>query len=1047
MSFDSFHIRELSESASSGGRVPQKRTSRIVRYIRWVIARLPRTRKGVIRLGLKLIGLGIVGGILYAAFLWTTLPDLDDPASLLAAQSTVITDRNGVELYRLFSEEDRTYIPGKWIPDSLKQATIAIEDERFFKRGCIDVRAIGRAVLANIFDFKSQGASTITQQLARNALLTREKRFTRKVKELMLACQLENEMNKEELLDLYLNWIPFGQNAYGIEQASQVYFSKAASGLTLAESVVLASLPQRPTYLSPYGKNVHTSVNEEVEEQIQNGSVTDLSSVPDESIRIGLLGQTFGTGAQAFYIGGRTDQVLRNMQDQGFIEESDRLAALDELAVMEFVPSRENIRAPHFVLWVRDAVEEMFAGTLGEGLLEQGGLTIETTLDWNLQEIAEGVIAFHREDILERFGAYNISLVSTDPKTGEILAYVGNTDYNDQEHGGKIDMALAPRQPGSSFKPFIYAAAFRNGFGPADILYDVPTKIGDNEPQNFDGEFMGLMTMRQALGASRNIPAAKAYFLAGEEERILQLVHSLGAPTPLNRKRELQEERGEFDYGWPLSIGAAETPLFEMVQAYTTLAGAGAARPLEHIRKITDKHGNILYELQHEESTPVIDPRIAYQVTSSLSDESVRPEEYWKTQLTIPGYETAAKTGTSNKCLEWEDENTCLLRKPDNAWLMGYTPNLVTGVWVGNANSASMYEKAGGLNTASPVWRDYMMRAHRDMEEPEEAFEVPDDIVQPQVSMLSGQLPTECTPVDLRRADVFLKEHAPTEPDPNCVQLTIDKVTKLLASDACPSDAHDKGSFLVVKSLFPERFPEWEEGVQAWFDEQMELWYATDNHSGATIKIPRAPTEECDPKLTPGRLVKPSLDIIYPQSGGTASYPSFKPKLSYSVGSIIHEMVYSIDGKRIAKRTSEPFDSPLRVPRSIKESGTHKLTVTLTDEYFNTVSQTVSFRFDEDKELPTVKLLNPTDGRRLIPGETIRLRASASDANGGLKYVQFFVGETLLSTKPKKPFELEYKIDLSEGNYTIRAVAEDFAKNRAEDSVEVTVGGLLEISN
>ncbi len=992
----------------------------------------------------KLVRKIIIGFVLfvflYFAFLWITLPDIDDPASLIASQSSVITDRNGVELYRLFSEEDRTYITGEQIPDHMKQAMIAIEDERYYERGCLDMKAIMRAV---IFWGRAGGGSTITRQLARNSLnLFQDNKYNRKLKEVVLGCQLERRFDKDELIELYLNWIPFGQNAYGVEQASQIYFGVEAKDLTLAQSAVLASLPQRPSYFNPYGRHLHTEVSENVHKNVIEGNITKSSQIPNNKVMIGLLGDYAGTGSSLLYVGGRTDQVLQNMEDQEFINEQERLTAIEELENMEFEPTRENIRAPHFVLWIKEEIENMFSATSEEGLFEQGGLTIETTLDWDMQEAAEEVIEFHREDILTRFGAYNMALVSMDPKTREILAYVGNMDYFDTEHGGKIDMVHAPRQPGSSFKPFIYASAFQHGYSPATPIWDVPTKIGDNEPQNFDGLFKGLMTMRQALGASRNIPAAKTFFLAGGEEKILRLVRDLGAPTPLVRKSELAMEREDgFDYGWPLALGAAETPLIEMVQAYGTFASGGESAPVVPIRRITDKKGNILYEAQSPVKTnTVLDNRIAYQVTSILSDEWARPEEYWKTQLTIPGYQTAAKTGTSNKCLEWKDEDTCLLRKPDNAWLVGYTPNLISGVWVGNADSSAMFEKAGGLNTASPIWRDYMMRAHRKIKSPKTEFEAPEGVVRPQVSMLSGEFATECTPVHLRRADIFLKENAPSAQDPACKQLIVDKLTHLLASDECPKEAQEEGQFLVAQSLLPKRWPQWEEGVQEWVSKQMELWYADETHSGAIITLPIAPTDDCELSLTPGRLEKPELTIKFPTQGGVASYPAFHPKIDYTVVSEIREVVYKVDGKRVARQESKPFDRTIRVPRSVKKSGLHSLTVILVDEYYNEITKSVSFRFDEDKKKPTVRLIKPKSDISIKSESDVFMKAEANDPDGAIKYVQFFLDDTLLSTKPKEPYELTYTIGLPDGTYTLKVIAEDLAKNKAEDSITITIG-------
>ncbi len=988
-----------------------------------------------VRMGIFLFGLGI----LFLLFLYITLPDIENPRNLLASQSTVITDREGVELYRLFQEEDRTYIDGSRIPQYAKQAIIAIEDERFYTRGCLDIRAIARV----IFLLGQQGGgSTITRQLARNALdLQKENRYIRKVKELILGCQLESQYSKEELIDLYLNWIPFGQNAYGIEQASHVYFGKSASGLTLAESSVLAALPQRPSYFSPYGSHVRTKVTPAIEEQVLDGSITKVSQIDDDDIEIGLLGTNIGTGSITLYIGGRTDQVLRNMQNGEFITEQQRLAALSELEGMKFQPSRESIRAPHFVLWIREQMEEIFGSSAEEGLFEQGGLTVETTLDWDLQQAAEDVIAFHREDIANRFGADNIALLSVDPASREILAYVGNADYSDEEHGGKIDMVHVPRQPGSSFKPLVYAAAFEQGYSPATVLYDVPTKIGDDEPQNFDLKFMGPITIRAALGASRNIPAAKAFFLAGGEEKILSLVARMGAPSPLVRRNELAQERPDgFDYGWPLALGAAETSLYEMAQAYTTFAAQGAYKPFVSIRRITDKKGNILYESQVQEEEQAIDPRIAYQITSILSDESARPSEFWRTQLTIPGYQTAAKTGTSNKCLEFAPDGDCRLIKPDNGWVLGYTPNLFTGVWIGNADSSALFDKGDGLNTASPVWRDYMMRAHRKLENPIATFTEPDGIIKTLISTLSSELPTECTPVQHRKADIFLEERPPTKPDPACAQLTIDQVTHLLASDTCPAEARASGSFLIAHSILPDRWPTWEEGVQAWVTKQMDLWYATENHSGAIIPLPVAPTEYCDPALTPGRLTKPTLSIVFPREGGVASHPSFKPQITYSSEATVREVHYKIDDRNVKTVTESPFEQPLRVPGSLRKDGNHTLTVTLIDEYYNEVSAKVLFRFDEDTTLPSIRILQPSDGAHVKNGDSLTILADAEDLDGGIKYVQFYLGDTLLTTKPQAPYELSYKIDLPDGTYTVRAVAQDIAENTGEDSVQIVVG-------
>lgn len=965
---------------------------------------------------------------LYLAFLWMTLPDISDARNLIAAQSSVITDRNGTELYRLYSEEDRTFIPKEQIPEHMRQAIVAIEDERFYDRGCLDIVAIARV----FFRFgQAGGASTLTRQLARNALdLKRESIINRKMKELILGCQLEAQYSKEELLNLYLNWIPFGRNAYGIEQASQSYFGIPAKDLTLAQAAVLAALPQRPSYFSPFGHNVHTRVSDHARERIIAGKITKTSDLRDEDVTVGLLGARSGTGATSIYIGGRSDQVLRNMQNMGAITEAQRLQALRAIETMTFRRSRENIRAPHFVLWVKQQVEDLIVQGAEEGILDQGGLVIATTLDWTMQQAAEQAIATRKDD-LARYSIYNAALVAADPKTGEILAYAGNSDFLDEEHDGKVDMARAPRQPGSSFKPFMYAAAFEKGYGPATVLYDVPTKIGDDEPQNFDGGFWGIMNIRRALGASRNIPAAKTFFLAGGEPAVLDMAHRLGAKTPLLTKTTRLQQEPDFEFGWPLALGAAETPLLEMVQGYATIANGGTFRPLAAIRRISDRHGNIIFEIRTEdEESQVLDPRIAWQITSILSDVSARPNEYWQTILSVPGTQAAVKTGTSNKCLERKTDGSCIKRKPDNLWTIGYTPSLVAGVWIGNADAMPLADKAESLTNASPIWKEFMTKAMKTLPDAVPSFAMPSGLVQPLVSRLSGELPTECTPVEWRAGDVFLEERAPSKPDPACVRVAIDRVTGLLASDECPTEAREERSFLVLKEPLAERFPQWQEAVIAW----------AQSDTGAGLPLPLAPTEKCTLALTPGRLEKPRVLLKYPQDGDGVSYPFFRPRIDVKVGSSVREVRYALDGKLVTSIASgSTLDPALQVPRSVEREGSHVLRVTIVDQYFNTATAESTFRFEEDTRPPTVRIVKPADNVTIISGAPLSVEVEVEDHEGGIKYVEFYLNDRLLARKPREPYILSYDADLKPGTYELRIVATDLADNTAEERMNVTV--------
>ncbi|HVW66959.1 MAG TPA: transglycosylase domain-containing protein [Candidatus Peribacteraceae bacterium] len=1018
---------------SRRSRVPA--AERWQRFRAWMHA---RGRKRLIRDGVIAI---VVIGFVYFGYLWITLPNINDPRNLTAAQSSVILDRNGTELYRLYNEQDRVNTPDADIPDDLKHALVAIEDSRYYDRGCIDWRAIGRAVFRL---GQGGGASTLTRQLARNALdLEHENILNRKIQEMILGCQLESKYSKDQLIDMYLNWIPFGKNAYGVGLAAKTYFNKDVKDLTLPEDAILASLPQAPSYFDPYGNHVHTRVDPQTLKKINDGQITSADQVGDIHFAIGLIGAKIGSGSSAIYMGGRTDQVLKNMQDLGYITDSQRTQALSELQTMTFAPQNQNIRAPYFVLWIKNQVQQMLGESADSDILDQGGLTIQTTLDWNMQQAAEQAINAKKDDIARLYNAHNIALLSVQAGTNQILAYVGNTGYNDTASGSKIDMVQVPRQPGSSFKPFVYGDAFQKGYSPSTVLYDVPIKIGTDQPQDDDGKFWGMTTIRKALAGSRNIPAAQAFFLAGGEDDVLNYASRMGVTAPSDQKNEINSKRtgtGSFDYGWPLAIGAAEVPLYQMVDGYATYANGGIQKPLVAITQIKDRHGNILYQAPDNPGVRAIDARIAYLVTSVLSDVQARPNAYWQNVLSVPGFQAAAKTGTSDKCLSRDATGNCTNRKPLDLWTMGYTPDIVTGIWVGNADSSPLGSKGESLTSASPIWKDYMMHAEKILKNAKTGFDVPPGIVQPQISTLSGQLPTACTPINDRTSDYFLQEDAPTQQDPACVQLNVDKVTGLLASDQCPASAAEQRSFFQPQSVLADRFPDWQNATITWAQDQMKGYDPVTNTlaSGSLLPLPLAPTQPCSTANSPGRNIKPSVTLTFPTNGGAVPYPAFKPTYTYSSGSPLREVDISIDGKQVGTSTTAPFDVVAHVPRSIQESGTHTVTITITDQYYNTATDQSTVTFGGATAGPSVQFTQPSSPVTLKSGDTLTMSADAS-AQAGIKYVEFYLNGQLLTTKPKEPYSLSYKVTLPPGTYTLKAVATDFSNKTSEDDIEVTV--------
>lgn len=637
----------------------------------------------------------IVFGILFAYYSYN-LPDPNKLLSLRSVpESTKIFDRNGKLLYDIHGEEKRTLVTLDQIPKYAKEATIAVEDKDFYKHGGIDLTGIIRSVLVDLLSGKKrQGGSTITQQFVRNAVLTREKTFTRKFKEVVLSLELERKYSKNDILQLYLNEIPYGSNAYGIEAASQTFFRKNAKDLTLAESAYLAAMPQAPTYYSPYGPH---------REDLDN----------------------------------RARTVLQLMFDQGYITKDQKTQAQKEK--VEFRRIGRGILAPHFVMYIQDLLAQKY----GEIGLQEGGLKVTTTLDLDLQTIAEDVIAKQVPINEKNYNGGNAALVALDPKTGQILAMVGSRDYFDEAHDGAVNVVLRPRQPGSSFKPYVYAAAFKKGMSPATMLLDVITNFGEfggkeYVPTDYDGKERGPVSIRQALQNSLNIPAVKTMILTGVSEAI-DTAEAMGLTTLKNRSR----------YGPSLVLGGGEVKLLEHASAYGVFATNGIKHDTVSILKIEDKNGKVLEEYAPSAGREVLNPQIAYQIANVLSDKEARRLLFTNinNKLTLPDRPVAVKTGTTQ---EFRD-----------AWTVGFTPSLVSGVWVGNSDNTAMKKGADGLVVAAPIWNEFMRRALEG--KPAEEFARPDGIIEMAVDSLSGKLPTTATPST--KTEIFSSFNIPTQQD------------------------------------------------------------------------------------------------------------------------------------------------------------------------------------------------------------------------------------------------------------------------------------------
>ncbi|OGE77934.1 MAG: hypothetical protein A2751_02735 [Candidatus Doudnabacteria bacterium RIFCSPHIGHO2_01_FULL_46_14] len=640
---------------------------------------MKKTRK--ILLFLLLFFAVIIPAAIIAVFLYysATLPGADALVSRDVPESTKIYDRHGTLLYEFHGDAKRTIVSLREIPLMVRQAAIAIEDKNFYKHMGFDMEGIARASYINWkTGDKTQGASTITQQFVRNAVLTREKTWRRKFKELVLAFNLEVKYPKEKILELYFNEIPYGSNLYGIQAASQAYFGKPARDLSLAQAAHLAALPKAPTYYSPYGPH------------------------SDELKTRALL-------------------VLRKMQEQGFINQSQVDEARAEKVVFQKISA--PIIAPHFVFYVQDILREKY----GEKAAREGGMRVRTTLDLNLQRLAEETVLKHSLANEKNWRGKNAALVAVDPRTGEVLAMVGGRDYFEKENDGEVNVALRPRQPGSSFKPYVYATAFKEGLSPGSLVMDVPTNFGrygsrDYVPQNYSKRNYGPISIRQALQGSLNVPAVKTLMLVGINDAV-DTAESMGLSTLTNRSR----------YGPALVLGGAEVKLLEHTAAFGAFGAGGKLYETTPILEITDHSGKIIEVLNRDKGRQAIHPQIAYQITNVLSDNEARMFIFSnrKNKLTLPdGRPVAVKTGTTQ---EFRD-----------AWTVGYTPSISVGVWVGNNDNAPMRYGADGLYVAAPIWNEFISRALQDT--PVEIFTRPPGIVELAVDKLSGKLPTSNTP-------------------------------------------------------------------------------------------------------------------------------------------------------------------------------------------------------------------------------------------------------------------------------------------------------------
>ncbi len=927
----------------------------------------PQVTKNLVLLGIAgLFALSLVV-VIFMAVLSRNLPNPNSLTERSISQTTKIYDRTGQNvLYEIFGSENRTLkklqegfcldndkmaFDPKGIPLFALQATIAAEDRNFCRHGGFDVKGLARAIFQNLFGNRV-GGSTLTQQLVKNAILSNEKTISRKAKELILSVELERRYTKDEILQIYFNEIPYGSTYYGIEAAAQNFYTKSVNELSLAQAATLASLPKAPT----------TYLND-----------------PEKLL-------------------GRRNYILDQMQSLGFITEQQRDDAKQEETAIK--PRLSNIKAPHFVLYVKEQLEE----TYGRRAVEEGGMKVTTTLDYDYQKIAEEEVSRGVDETGEAKGFTNAALVATDPKTGQILSMVGSKDYFSDKIDGQVNVTTRLRQPGSSFKPIIYAKSFEMGYTPNTVLWDVQTKFptvtGTYTPQNYDGKERGPIRIRQALQGSLNIPAVKALYLVGVENA-LDFATSLGYSSFGTHA----------NFGLSLVLGGGEVKLLEHVNAYATFANNGTNNNLVSILKVEDADGTILEEWKPSAGKKVVEENTARTLTHVLSDNAARAFIFGpSSSLYLGDRPVAAKTGTTN---DYRD-----------GWLIGYTPSLAAGVWAGNNDNTAMKRGSGGENTAGPIWKAFMRRVLET--KPVESFVAP-SIKQTGKDVLDGNITVQKVMIDKASG----KRATPLTPDSQKEERIFAQYHEILhyvdpSNPTGPSPQQPEND---------SNYAAWEAGVSEWILKQEEA-------TGIKITQSAPPSEEDDVHVASNI---PRVTIQSPSEGQTLSERNIIVELTSQATRGVSRFELYIDGQFLASDNTTPFSFSLMLPSTVKK-GFHTLKAVAYDDVDNAGSDSVGINITQDGADASFDLVDPKNGQTIErtentftiiaqlkqPSNYLSATIFASALNGGAREV---IGQVI---QPSSPFiSLDWTLPQS-GSWILSASA------RPKDgSPEATTTGVI----
>jgi penicillin-binding protein 1A len=1002
----------------------------------------------------------LIWWFLFVIYLLQDLPTMEELKNIQTKESTQIFDKNWKTLYTIFWDENREVIPFEKITNKTIYWIISLEDENFFEHWWVDAKWLFRAVLGqlNLISYKWWW-STITQQFVKNKYLSSERKYIRKLKEMILSMQLENTYTKEEIVTMYLNQIPFWSNIYWIEQASKKFFWKTSDKLNLVESVVIAAIPNATTRYSPYWNHSKSSLRWIEIADLEKNKIKsyeslilkywenkiDLWLMPSEIVfKINtwtwvsnwtweILSWTWENIKEGFeevkiILPWRTSFALNKMKELWYISDDEMKKWIQDLIKYKFQQNIEKIKAPHFVMYVKEKLEKEF----WEEILKKWWLKIFTSLDLDFQEKAEGLVKANSKYNKEHFDAENQSLLSMDTKNWEILAMVWSRDYFDDEIDWQVNIMTSKRLAWSTFKPFAYLSMLLNWYSSYSIIFDTETnfweKWYDYEPQNFDWKFMWPMSLWKALWESRNIPAIKA-----------GLIWWIEKTYNIAKSMWIKFENA-FDWYWAsLPLWTVWVQWVDLLSSYMVFANNWEKIEPNAILKIIDQNWVVLKKSKNKENFKddkkiVLNPEISYLMMDMLSNPENR-WDWWNSRMKLSWRNNTAKTWTSNKSVDkpWYKKPVVM---PLDWWMVWSTPQYSTIVWSWNNDWKTMNRKWSWWQTSWSTWKTFMEFLHKDLEIKD--FEKPEWIKLVKIAKLSWLLPSENTPRDLIQTWYFSELNIPKTYDNSLRFLEIDMISRKLPSNFTPEEAIWKAAVLNLHSLKIDE-KRWEEPVQEWMK---KYWKTFLKKYWIKDILADIPTEMDNIHTRENTLFWPEISISSPKNNWIIWKWWFSVVPEINSSNWISRIDFYINWKLNTSSFNYPYIWNIKLDNNIAISSEITLRIKAFDELYNSSEEIITLKIWEDDKKPYTEIVRPKDWQELVAWSTFDIKTLTYDQWWQIEEVIFYLDWKEIWKVFNSPFSKKIEIPRLVWKHKIKIIAIDTAWNSEFDEKIINVSRL-----